>query len=188
MQNTIKNKQKKLPVFRLPCEGAQLGKTKVVMLLPQIKCKNQAVSTYTHTHTCVYIKFKKYRQNCPFLWLFAVRQGLLQPGQTCGHLHENLCGYKMHLTQPGDPNPSQYLHFHLKKRKGKMKYQHSTSNSAQPPQNSTHAWTQIIPGCSPRWKHQPSPCWHGSSCTAGSFQPVLAADLHSLQTPLRYVD
>lgn len=87
----------------------------------------------------------------------------------------DLCVYKMHL-KPRDSNPSQYLHFHLKKKKGEMKYQHSTSNSAQPPQNSTHAWTQTIPGCSPRWKHHPSPCWHGSSCTAGIFQPVLAAD------------
>lgn len=136
----------------------------------------------------VYIKFKKYRQNCPYLWLFAVRQELLQPGQTCGHLHENLCVYKMHLSQPRDPNPSPYLHFHLKKMKGEMKYHHSTSNSAQPPQNSIHAWIQTIPGCSPRWKHHPSPCWHGSSCTAHSFQPALAADLRSLQTPLRYVD
>ena len=97
LKNKKKKKGKVACIQASPVKGHDLKKNKIVTLLPQIKCKNQAVSRYTHIHThgCVHVyilnnnnKKREHRQNCPFSWLFAATQRLLHPGQGSGHLHE----------------------------------------------------------------------------------------------------
>lgn len=57
----LKNKQTNIACIQAsPFKRHKFKKKKIiVMLLPQIKCKNQAVSKYkhipTHTHTCVHV-------------------------------------------------------------------------------------------------------------------------------------
>lgn len=107
-----KKKKKKLPVFRLPLlrGTTQKKKKKRIMLLPQIKCKNQAVSRYTHirTHVCVHVyilnnKKKRTQTKLSLLVAFCSHTGTSAFRPDLWPPPRDQCVCKIHPVQPIHP-------------------------------------------------------------------------------------